>query len=405
MCDDWFTSFQRTAATSVLKNLSVPRARESFTSLINSYENKGLQKLADAIRNVAMPMIMPVTGRPTEEATTFWYLTDAQVENLAEQQNVQLEQERSLLTADKKLNHTLGEQSHSTSFSSVCFYAVLLIRRHGPGLNLIDYGFSMVDSSETSFLLFFKNADCKRRRLTSLEIRAKAFLMEELASRDPSIELVGQTCQALLHPTDTNTRTLPSAVFQVGCPSDRLQDAARREQCDDLFASSDISVKSRVKHNLSIPTASVLLRELARECEERPEHFFRQCAAAIMSVVDVICNTDIQAGIKRQDDIIADRFLEHQHVDGFSTVYFCSVLLIRRHGPRLSLIDYCSSTAKSLEISYFQWLAGAECKSKRLMSLKIRTKASMANDLLSKGTTRRRRVDDPDDALRILGCT
>lgn len=161
---------------------------DMFRRLSESYKQQGgtFERLGQAIRDAAIPMVSPVNKLPgnakeQEELCSFFALTPDDVQSDLSHEAVDL---------PPQTKDLFKETEYIDNYATEYWMMLLLIRRHGPNLALIDTYYACVTSKETSIWQWAKSMDEKRKKLKSLKIRTQAYLAESLKTRDDTLTLV-----------------------------------------------------------------------------------------------------------------------------------------------------------------------------------------------------------------------
>merc|ERR1711976_440913 len=185
--NDWLASFSRSITCDATKNITIPQAMELFMNLSKSFTEKGggFEDLGSAIKDAALPMVKPigqVCGADKEsELSSFFALTPDDVQSVCNINAVDLPEQ----TKDK-----FKEKQHVDNYVTDYYVMLLLIRRHGPNLSLIDCYYACVESREASLWQWLRTGNEKRQRLTALKVRTQKYLADTLKSKSPSLQIV-----------------------------------------------------------------------------------------------------------------------------------------------------------------------------------------------------------------------
>merc|ERR1711963_224747 len=175
-------------ACEAVKNLTIPQAMVMFKHMSRGYTAQGrtFVLLGQAIQAAAIPMVAPVNKLPgnakdQEELCSFFALTPADVTGDCSHAAVDLpEQTKSLF----------NETEYVNNYATEYLMMLLLMRRHGENLGLIDVYYACATAKETSIWQWAHSMDEKRKQLKSLKVRTQAYLADSLKSKDKALEIV-----------------------------------------------------------------------------------------------------------------------------------------------------------------------------------------------------------------------
>lgn len=188
--NDWLATFSRELSMDATVNITIPQAMQMFMKLSKSYKDRGgsFAELGAAIQMAAVPMVSPVNKLPGDareqnELLSFFALSPEDAQSTCSTPAVDLPpQTKNLFREKETVDNYLTE-----------YWTMLLaIRRHGPGLSLIDCYYAVCSSSETSIWQWANSVTDKRQKLKSLKVRTQAYLAQELCNRHPVLQLVRQ---------------------------------------------------------------------------------------------------------------------------------------------------------------------------------------------------------------------
>lgn len=179
---DLLATFSRGLDCDSTSNITIPQAMASFKELSNRFAAvRGMEDVGAAIQQAAMPMVAPVaklggSAAEQEELTSFFCVSPEDVQSMCSTGALDLpEQTKSLFREKEEVGNYL----------TLYYTLLLVIRRHGQGLGLIDYYWACCTSSETSIWQWTRDATAKAQRLKSLKVRTQAYLANTLVQRNP----------------------------------------------------------------------------------------------------------------------------------------------------------------------------------------------------------------------------
>merc|ERR1719424_352101 len=179
---DFGATFSNDVVIDATKNVTIKQAMPLFKNLSTKYQEMGghYKQLGDAIKSAAQPMVMPLgngqlgINPETTELCSFFSMTPDDFQSVCTVDALDLpEQQKQVFRDFQAVDNYRTED---------CMM-LLLIRRDGKNLQLIDTYHAMITSEQTSIWQWAASGTCKRQRLKALKVRAQAVLAEALSSK------------------------------------------------------------------------------------------------------------------------------------------------------------------------------------------------------------------------------